>query len=164
MLWQLWCLARSSFMSADLYSDLNIGLGIKNYPKMNLHMPQSVHWFQSYRKVFFHVSWFVQWPPLTEPQTDPTDQTKQTDMFPVSSKETFRKVLWVEGGWHRWLYKYCNYSYTNHTSLNNTTCPICLCLNIVEYFNVTVVLFKMKLPPKEGRSRELSETVELFQF
>ena len=39
-----------------------------------------------------------------------------------------------------------------------------LCLNIVEYFNVTVVLFKMKLPPKEGRNRELSETVELFQF
>ena len=45
-----------------------------------------------------------------------------------------------------------------------SACPICLCLNIVEYFNVTVVFFKMKLPPKEGRSRELSETVELFQF
>ena len=53
---------RSSSMSADLYSDLTIGLGMKNYPKMTPHMPHSAHWFQSYGKVFFHVSWFVQWP------------------------------------------------------------------------------------------------------
>ena len=53
---------RSSSMSADLYSDLTIGLGMKNYPKMTPHMPQSTHRFQSYGKVFFQVSWFVQWP------------------------------------------------------------------------------------------------------
>ena len=53
---------RSSSISADLYSDLTIGLGMKNYPKMTPHMLQSAHWFQSYGKVFFHVSWFVQWP------------------------------------------------------------------------------------------------------
>ena len=49
-------------MSADLYSDLSIGLSMKNYPKMNPHMPESTHWFQSYGEVFFHVSCFVQWP------------------------------------------------------------------------------------------------------
>ena len=38
-------------MSADLYSDLTIGLGIKNYPKMTPHMPQSDHWFQHNGKV-----------------------------------------------------------------------------------------------------------------
>ena len=39
-------------MSADMYSDLKFGLGIKNYPKMTPHKPKSVHWFQSYGKVF----------------------------------------------------------------------------------------------------------------
>ena len=42
--------------------DLTIGLGMKNYPKISPHMPDSVHWFPSYAKVFFHVSWYVQWP------------------------------------------------------------------------------------------------------
>ena len=43
-------------MSTDLYSDLIIGLGMKNYPKMSPHMPESIHWFPSYGEVFFHVS------------------------------------------------------------------------------------------------------------
>ena len=43
-------------MSADLYSGLTIELGMKNYPKLTPHMQQSTHWFQSYGKVFFHVS------------------------------------------------------------------------------------------------------------
>ena len=30
----------------DLYSDLIIGFGMKNYSKMSPHMPESVHWFQ----------------------------------------------------------------------------------------------------------------------
>ena len=47
---------RSSSMSADLYSGLTIGLDMKNYPKLTPHMQQSTHWFQSYGKVFFHVS------------------------------------------------------------------------------------------------------------
>ena len=38
-------------MSADLYSDLTIGLGMKNYPKMTLHLSQSAQWFQRLRKV-----------------------------------------------------------------------------------------------------------------
>ena len=53
---------RSSSMSADVYSDLTIGLALKNYPKMTPHMLKSVHWFKSYGEVFFHVSWCVQWP------------------------------------------------------------------------------------------------------
>ena len=53
---------RSSFKSADVYSDLTIGLALKNYPKMTPHMLKSVHWFKSYGEVFFHVSWCVQWP------------------------------------------------------------------------------------------------------
>ena len=39
-------------MSADLYSDLTIGLGMKNYPKLTPHMPQSIHWFKSYGDFF----------------------------------------------------------------------------------------------------------------
>ena len=50
---------RLSFMSADLYTDLTIGLGMKNYPKMTPHMSYSMHWFPNYMKVIFHVSWFV---------------------------------------------------------------------------------------------------------
>ena len=42
-------------------------------------------------------------------------------------------------------------------------CPICLYFNFVEYFKVTVELIKMNLPPKQGRIRDLSETVELYQ-
>ena len=45
-----------SLMSADLYSDLTIGLALKNYLKRTPHMLESVHWFQSYGEVFFHVS------------------------------------------------------------------------------------------------------------
>ena len=39
---------RFSSMSADVYSDLTIGLASKNYPKMTPHMLKSAHWFQSY--------------------------------------------------------------------------------------------------------------------
>ena len=39
-------------MSPDLYSDLTIGLGMKNYPKMTPHMLESAHWFQSYELFF----------------------------------------------------------------------------------------------------------------
>ena len=53
---------RSFSMSADVYSDFTIGSALKNYPKRTLHMLESVHWFQSYGEVFFHVSWCVQWP------------------------------------------------------------------------------------------------------
>ena len=35
-------------MSADLYSNLTIGLGMKNYPKLTPHMHQSIQWFKSY--------------------------------------------------------------------------------------------------------------------
>ena len=31
------------FMSADVYSDLTIGLTLKNYPKMTHHMLKSAH-------------------------------------------------------------------------------------------------------------------------
>ena len=55
-------MGRSSSMSADKYTDLTIRLGMKNYPKMTPHLPYSMHWFPSYVKVVFHVSWFVQWP------------------------------------------------------------------------------------------------------
>ena len=55
-------MGRSSSMSADKYTDLTIRLGMKNYPKMTPHLPYSMHWFPSYMKVIFHVSWFVQWP------------------------------------------------------------------------------------------------------
>ena len=37
-------------------------IGHEKLLKMSPHMLQSAHWFQSYGKVFFHVSWFVQWP------------------------------------------------------------------------------------------------------
>ena len=47
---------RSSFKSADVYSDLTIGLALKNYPKKTPHMLESIHLFQSYGEVFFHVS------------------------------------------------------------------------------------------------------------
>ena len=43
-------------MSADVYSELTIGLVMKNYPKMTPHMLKSIHWLQSYVEVFFHVS------------------------------------------------------------------------------------------------------------
>ena len=58
------------FKSADLYShiwsDLTIGLALKNYPKMTLWMSKSVHWIKRYSEIYFQVSWFVQsyliWP------------------------------------------------------------------------------------------------------
>ena len=53
---------RSSSISADVCSYLTIGLALKNYLKRTPHMLESVHWFQSYGEVFFHVSWCVQWP------------------------------------------------------------------------------------------------------
>ena len=43
-------------MSADVYTDLTIGLGMKNYPKLTPHMLKSLHWLPSYGEVFFHVS------------------------------------------------------------------------------------------------------------
>ena len=33
-------------MSADMYSDLAIRLALKNYPKMTLHLPKSIHLFK----------------------------------------------------------------------------------------------------------------------
>ena len=46
----------SIFMSADLYSDLTIGLGIKNYPKLTPHMLKSIHRVQNYWYFNFHIS------------------------------------------------------------------------------------------------------------
>ena len=43
---------RSSSMSADVYSDLTIGLASKNYPKISPHMLKSVHWIKSYVYLF----------------------------------------------------------------------------------------------------------------
>ena len=42
---------------------------------------------------------------------------------------------------------------------------ICVGFNFLEYFKVNVGLFKIKLPPKQGRIRNLceGETVVLFQ-
>ena len=34
-------------MSADMYSDLAIRLALKNYPKMTLHLPKSIHLFKT---------------------------------------------------------------------------------------------------------------------
>ena len=67
---------RSSSMSADVYNNPTIGLGMKNYPKLTPHMPTLVHWFQSSGEVFFHVSWCVQQPQFSIgleklPQIDP---------------------------------------------------------------------------------------------
>ena len=49
-------------MSADVYSDLTIGLALKNYHKMGLKLPKSIHWFKRYSEINFYVSWCVQWP------------------------------------------------------------------------------------------------------
>ena len=38
-------------MSADVYSDLTIGLALKNYPKMSPHMLKLIHWIQSYNDI-----------------------------------------------------------------------------------------------------------------
>ena len=35
-------------MSADLYSDLTIGLGLKNYPILTPHMSKFIHFVESY--------------------------------------------------------------------------------------------------------------------
>ena len=40
-------------MSADLCSDLTIGLGFKNYPKMTPHTSKSIQWVQSYGQFIF---------------------------------------------------------------------------------------------------------------
>ena len=54
---------KSIFMSADLYShrcsDLTFGWSLKNYPKMTLHFPKSIHWFKIYNEINY-VSRFVQ--------------------------------------------------------------------------------------------------------
>ena len=44
-------MGRSSSISADLYSDLAFGLGIRNYPKLTPHLLKYFQWFQSYREV-----------------------------------------------------------------------------------------------------------------
>ena len=49
-------MGKSSSMSADVYTDLTNGLGMKNYPKLTPHMLKSLHWLPSYGEVFFHVS------------------------------------------------------------------------------------------------------------
>ena len=38
-------------MSADVYSDLTIGLALKNYPKMSPHMLKLIHWIQSHNDI-----------------------------------------------------------------------------------------------------------------
>ena len=43
-------------VSADVYSDITIGLALKNYPKMTPDTLKSIHWIRSYGDVFFHVS------------------------------------------------------------------------------------------------------------
>ena len=54
-------MGRSSSMSADLYSDLAYGLGMKNYPKLTPHLLKYLHWLWSSGEVFFLISWFVHW-------------------------------------------------------------------------------------------------------
>ena len=46
-------------MSADVYSDLTIGLALKNYHKMGLKLPKSIHWFKRYSEINFYISWCV---------------------------------------------------------------------------------------------------------
>jgi len=55
-------LEMSFSISADVYSDLSIGLALKHYPKVTLDTLKSVHWIRSYGDIFFHVSWYIQWP------------------------------------------------------------------------------------------------------
>ena len=43
-------------MSADMYSDLTIGLALKKYPKMTLKLPKSIHWFKRYSEINFYIS------------------------------------------------------------------------------------------------------------
>ena len=51
----------SSSMSAEVNSDLTIGWGLSNYPKMTPYMAKSIHYIKSYGEVFFiHVSLCVQ--------------------------------------------------------------------------------------------------------
>ena len=38
-------------MWADVYSDLTIGLALKNYPKMSPHMLKLIHWIQSHNDI-----------------------------------------------------------------------------------------------------------------
>ena len=52
----------SSSMSADSYSDLSIGLCIKNYRKMSPDMPESIHWFPSYGRSSFMSADLYGWP------------------------------------------------------------------------------------------------------
>ena len=46
----------SSSISADLYIDHIIGLGMKNYPKLTLHLLKSIQWLPSYGEMFINVS------------------------------------------------------------------------------------------------------------
>ena len=48
-------------MSADVYSDLTIQLALKNYQKMTLKLPKSIHWFKRYSEINFFVSWCHCW-------------------------------------------------------------------------------------------------------
>ena len=41
-----------SSISADVYSDLIIGLASKNYQKMTLKFPKSIHWFKRYSEIY----------------------------------------------------------------------------------------------------------------
>ena len=38
-------------MSADVYSDLTIGLGMKNYSKLTPPILESIHWIKSYWEI-----------------------------------------------------------------------------------------------------------------
>ena len=43
-----------------MYSDLTIRLALKNYPKMTLKLPKSIHWFKRYIEIIFYIIWYVQ--------------------------------------------------------------------------------------------------------
>ena len=53
----VWC---QLICTVNSWSDLTIGLGCKCYPKMTPPILKSLHWFKSYNKILFDVSWFVQ--------------------------------------------------------------------------------------------------------
>ena len=56
--------SKDTMKSAELYSQsqlcLTIGFALKNYTKMTLWLPKSIHWIKRYSDVYIEVSWFVQ--------------------------------------------------------------------------------------------------------
>ena len=51
-------LEMSFSISADVYSDLSIGLALKHYPKMTPDTLNSVHWIRSYLSFFMSVDMY----------------------------------------------------------------------------------------------------------